>query len=51
MIEGFPDNECEFIGLILQSPPSIAAYQTRVPPEAFTNRLTRMIWEGMVRLS
>lgn len=51
MISGFPENECEFIGLILQDPISFAAYKTRVPEEAFTNVVTRAIWVAMGKLS
>lgn len=50
MISGFPENECEFIGLILQDPVGFAAYRTRMSEEAFTNVVTRAIWKGMCDL-
>ncbi|WP_395175071.1 DnaB-like helicase C-terminal domain-containing protein [Roseibium alexandrii] len=50
MIDGFPDIECEFLGLMLQDKTSINAYRTRVPEEAFTNHVTRTIWQGMCAL-
>jgi replicative DNA helicase len=48
--QNIPENETEFLGLILQSPPSLNAYRMQVPAEAFTNELTRRIWEGMCQL-
>ncbi len=50
MITGFPENECEFLGLILQGPASFHGYRVRVPLDAFTNMTTRAVWDGMLRL-
>lgn len=48
---GIPDRECETIGLMLQHPPSVSEYADRLPARAFTNMLTRAVWEAMVDLA
>lgn len=51
MIDGFPENECEFIGLILQEPNSINVYRAQIADEAFSNVVTRSIWQAMCKLA
>lgn len=43
--------ESEFIGLILQTPVSVNEYADRVPVDAFTNAVTRAVWEAMTSLA
>ena len=50
MIEGFPESECELLGLLLQTPETFPAYGGRLSEDAFTNDLTRTVWTGMKTL-
>ncbi len=49
-IQGIPEREAEWIGLILQSPMSAVEYAPQVTPDAFTNQLTRATWQAMADL-
>ncbi|MBO6858350.1 DnaB-like helicase C-terminal domain-containing protein [Roseibium sp.] len=46
-----PEVECEFLGLILDNPPSINEVADRVPENAFQNELTRAVWREMLTLA
>jgi len=50
-IQNLPERECEWIGLIMQSPVSANEYAQQVPTSAFTNKLTGSIWQSMIDLT